>query len=277
VERRIESIREFVAVCRTRRVEPVFVPAVKPAFEGSGLQLIPIGQTAHLQLPTFTLEGGARRSVRQSARRARREGLEFAFWTSPRRDELMRLRAVSDSWLSVRRLPERWFGTGRFEPSILAVSRVGVVTSRFGRVEAFVSLVEGYAPAESGVDLMRRRPDAPAGAMELLLSEVAGRLAGEGMNVLDLGLAPLSGLGDRWAERGLGWIFRNGSGLYDFKGLYRFKNKFRPRWEPRYLAITSLTALPRALLALSEIGTRRFQNRSLRDQYDVGYEGSRSV
>ena len=62
VEHRTESIREFVGLCRTRRLEPVFVPAVKPAFEDSGLQLIPIGQTAHLQLPTFTLEGGARRS-----------------------------------------------------------------------------------------------------------------------------------------------------------------------------------------------------------------------
>jgi phosphatidylglycerol lysyltransferase len=242
-----------VAVCRSRRLEPVFVPASEYGFEETGLRLFPIGQTAQLQLPTFSLDGGSLRSVRQSVRRAGREGLEFAFWTSPDPEAVRALRGVSDSWLSSRRLSERWFGTGRFEPSILSASRVGVVTSRFGRVEAFVTLVDDYVPGESGVDLMRRRPNAPAGAMELLLSEVAGHLAGEGMKTLDLGLSPLYGLGQGWPERCLGWIYRNGSGFYDFEGLYRFKNKFRPRWEPRYLASTSRTAFLRALLALAEI------------------------
>ena len=40
-------------------------------------------------------------------------------------------------------------------------------------------------------------------------------------------------------------------GLYDFDGLYRFKRKFGPVQEPRYLAYPSRGVLVRALILLA--------------------------
>jgi phosphatidylglycerol lysyltransferase len=34
------------------------------------------------------------------------------------------------------------------------------------------------------------------------------------------------------------------SRFYNFKGLYQFKEKFRPRWEPRYLVFLNRATLP---------------------------------
>ena len=51
-------------------------------------------------------------------------------------------------------------------------------------------------------------------------------------------------------ERARSLVFENYNRLYNFKGLNRFKAKFQPRWEARYLVYPSLVALPRVLLAL---------------------------
>ncbi len=49
----------------------------------------------------------------------------------------------------------------------------------------------------------------------------------------------------------------HGGAVYDFQGLRRFKNKFAPHWEPRYLAATG-TVGPFVVLAdvVALTGTR---------------------
>jgi phosphatidylglycerol lysyltransferase len=53
-------------------------------------------------------------------------------------------------------------------------------------------------------------------------------------------MAPLAGLlttplSSQWHRIG-GLIWRHAGPVYNFHGLRSFKNKFRPTWEPRYLA-----------------------------------------
>ena len=42
-------------------------------------------------------------------------------------------------------------------------------------------------------------------------------------------------------------LFRHGEDFYNFQGLRRYKEKFDPVWEPRYLASPGGVALPRVL------------------------------
>ena len=53
-------------------------------------------------------------------------------------------------------------------------------------------------------------------------------------------MAPLAGLvrtplSSQW-NRMAGLVWERGGPIYNFQGLRSFKNKFRPVWEPRYLA-----------------------------------------
>ena len=53
-------------------------------------------------------------------------------------------------------------------------------------------------------------------------------------------LAPL------WSKIGA-LVFRRGESFYNFRGLRQYKQKFSPRWEPRYLACPGGLATARVL------------------------------
>jgi phosphatidylglycerol lysyltransferase len=79
----------------------------------------------------------------------------------------------------------------------------------------------------------------------------------QGYRWFNLGMAPLSGLEERtlappWNRAGA-WIFRHGEHFYNFQGLRRYKEKFDPVWEPRYLACPGGLALPRVLADIAAL------------------------
>jgi len=255
------AVAAFAAFARRRGLVPAFVPV--PAESGgdlkdAGFHLLHVGDEARLDLEQFSLEGGRRKSLRQSAARGEREGIWVQSWPGHLPPSMLHaLRATSRAWLRGKRLPERRFGAGWWEPDSLARTEFVVARSLRRRAEAFVTLVGGYRPGELAVDLMRVRPDAPAGTMDLLLARTAELAADRGAAVLNLGLAPLAGVGSRpgasTLERILGRVARGFEGYYDFSGLRAFKEKFRPEWKPRYLAYPSFRTLPRLLVALTEL------------------------
>jgi phosphatidylglycerol lysyltransferase len=77
----------------------------------------------------------------------------------------------------------------------------------------------------------------------------------QGYGWFNLGMAPLSGLeahplAPAWHRVG-NFIFRHGEHFYNFDGLRRYKMKFDPVWEARYLAARGGIALPRVLMDVS--------------------------
>ncbi|MBV8343218.1 MAG: DUF2156 domain-containing protein, partial [Gammaproteobacteria bacterium] len=110
------------------------------------------------------------------------------------------------------------------------------------------------------VDLMRFGADAPRGAMDYLFIELMLWAQRAGYRWFNLGMAPLSGLeahplAPAWHRVG-NFIFRHGEHFYNFEGLRRYKSKFAPEWEPRYLAARGGIALPRVLVDVSVLIAR---------------------
>jgi len=137
-------------------------------------------------------------------------------------------------------------------------------------VHAFITLLPTYADGGMALDLMRRAPEAAPGAMELLLARSAAHLREGSYTYFSLGLAPLAGVGGAehgLAGKGLDYLFRNLDGVYRYQSLHRFKDKFAPRWEDRYLLYPGPLALAPVLVALARVhvGGRRRAHPAERD------------
>jgi phosphatidylglycerol lysyltransferase len=100
------------------------------------------------------------------------------------------------------------------------------------------------------LDEVKRGRLAPAGTIELLIATSLQEFRGRARRA-SLGLAPLAG-----ARHAAGLAVAEAflCGLLGLRsvspGLYAFKAKFGPVWEPRYLVVERLTDLVPVLLAL---------------------------
>jgi phosphatidylglycerol lysyltransferase len=223
-----------------------------------GLRPIKYGEEALIDLRGgFSLEGGERKSLRYSVRRAVAGGLSFS--VLPREQvpaHLGELRRVSDSWLADKRKKEKGFSLGRFDPAYLGRFDCAVLMLD-GRIVAFANIWATADGRELSVDLMRHLPDAPYGAMDLLFVRLMQWGAARGFQRFNLGLAPLSGLTDSplapfWSRAGA-TLFEHGERFYGFSGLRAYKQKFSPVWAPRYIATPDGFAGWRALIDLAAL------------------------
>lgn len=251
---------QFREYCDRHDAWPVFyqVPADSmPLYVDLGLALSKLGEEARVPLDTFSLEGSQRSGLRQTWRRALREGLAFEVVPAERVSAYMQqLTAISDAWLRARSTAEKGFSVGRFDPAYLCRLPCAIVT-RNHRPVAFANVWPGGGNEELSIDLMRHSDDAPPGCMDYLFIETMLWGRQQGYRWFSLGMAPLAGLethplAPAWHRLG-SFLFRHGEHFYNFEGLRQYKAKYAPVWRPRYLASPGGLALPRILLDVSSL------------------------
>jgi phosphatidylglycerol lysyltransferase len=220
-----------------------------------GLAALKIGEEARVPLSDFSLEGAARAELRQAQRRAQRDGATFEVLPPEGVEALLPdMQRISDAWLASKSTGEKGFSVGAFSPEYLRRFPLAVVRTQ-GTLVAFANLWTTGTRAELSVDLMRFDPQAPRSAMDYLFIELMLWGRHTGYRWFNLGMAPLSGLethplAPAWHRVG-NFIFRHGEHFYNFEGLRRYKAKFDPTWEPRYIVARGGIALPRVLMDVS--------------------------
>jgi len=220
-----------------------------------GLSLLKLGEEARVPLADFGLEGGHRRSLRQTHARALRDGLSFELVPAPQTAALLdELEAISDAWLLAHGGSEKGFSLGRFDRTVLGHDPIALVRHE-GHIVAFANVWTGGA-VEASIDLMRHGPSHAAGVMDFLFVELMMWAKAQGFQHFNLGLAPLAGLAEHplaplWHKVG-SEVARRGGRFYGFQGLRAFKAKFDPVWTPRYLGAPPL-AIGGALLDVTRL------------------------
>ncbi|MBV9880051.1 MAG: DUF2156 domain-containing protein, partial [Gemmatirosa sp.] len=155
---------------------------------------------------------------------------------------------------------EKGFSLGYFDERYLANFPIALVLRRDETGErpvAFANLWRGAQRGELSVDLMRYASDAPESVMEYLFIQLLLWGKSQGYAEFNLGMAPLSGfdghnLAPLWSRAGA-LIYRHGEHFYNFQGLRRYKEKFDPVWEPKYLASPGGLVLPRVLANVTSL------------------------
>jgi phosphatidylglycerol lysyltransferase len=253
-----QAIVEFSDFCSRNDWQPAFYqtrPDTLAYYKTAGLTGICIGREAIVDLDSFTLTGKAGKELRTAVNRLSREGSRVIVHEPPLSDELLgALHEVSEEWLTMMHGSEKQFSLGYFDPEYLRNSPVATVVSADGQIMAFANAITEYRRNEAAVDLMRRRRNIVPGTMEVLFVSFFEWARTKHYTGFSLGLSALSGVGnhpdDPRIERALYYIYEHINQFYNFKGLHHFKEKFNPRWEPRYLICPRLTSLPAILAAL---------------------------
>ncbi len=124
-----------------------------------------------------------------------------------------------------------------------------------GRIVAFATIWTTADRSSFSMDLMRYDDDAPKNVMDYLFVELLNWGREEGYQAFEFGMAPLAGLEDRplapIMSRVGRLLFERGEELYNFRGVRRYKDKYDPVWQPRYIAAPHKWAIP---ILLADVG-----------------------
>ncbi len=228
-----------------------------PNYIDVGLELYKVGEEATLRLDRFSLRGPAYKSFRSTSRKLQKEGFKFEVVPVLSVPGIMEeIRGISDEWLAAKNVKEKGFSMGWFNEEYIARTSVGIVT-RDGKIYAFANILVSGTRKELSVDLMRYSKTAPNGVMDFLFTQLMRWGRDHEYKKFNLGMAPLSGLENRllaplWNRAGA-LIYSYGENFYNFDGLYRYKDKFSPAWEPKYIACNASLALPKVLADIAAL------------------------
>jgi phosphatidylglycerol lysyltransferase len=239
-------LADFLAQCRKLDRVPIVYQASsagKATLLGAGFRIFKVGEEALIDLATFDTTGPRRANLRHTITRCRKDGVVFRWFPDgiPAEESALvdDLDAIDVAWRK-KAGPEMSFTISHFDRGTLRWQAVCVAVSSTGRALAFTTFRKTGVDGGWVLDLMRRAPDGPPGAVEACIAEAAVAFRTAGARTLSLGLAPLGGLDTAspvFEERLLAHGGRLVHPWYDIAGLARFKNKFDPYWIPRFGAI----------------------------------------
>ena len=240
--------------------------AARPGIYGLGAEDLPdvvelgfsiqkVGESAAVPLESFSIEGRKRGNLRRAWRKAGEEGAAFEIVEGAAVEALLpQFQAISDGWLAHHAGGEKGFSMGGFWPGYVAEFPIAVVRQH-GEPVAFATLWTTAARSAFSMDLMRYSDAAPKNIMDYLFVELIAWGQAQGYHAFEFGMAPLAGLDDRplapIMSRVGNLLFERGEEIYNFQGVRRYKDKYDPLWQPRYLAAPQKWTIP---LLMADVG-----------------------
>jgi phosphatidylglycerol lysyltransferase len=249
------ALDQYLHQLRRRRLRPAFVAVSDPEpFRRRGFAVCEIADEAVLDLADFTLAGSPRAGIRHAVASARRAGLQVRPFEPA---DAPALAEISQQWLRTKRGGELGFTLSRhgdvLEQLADGATDLWCVAAPDATIWAWCTWRHYRDGRARVIDVMRRRPDAPNPAMDYLLATTLAHYRDNGVQLASLASVPRphGELGER---------------IYPTRSLRSYKQKFAPRWEPRWLAIPHRAQEPFAQLAIARaycpLGLRRALRRN---------------
>lgn len=216
-----------------------------PIYQSYGMLAIYAGDEAVVDSATFSLEGGARKSLRQAVNRVARHEYSVSFYDPMKVSADVRISLQALMGSSRQGGVERGFSMtlGRlFDPRDTGLL-IAVCTAADGSPAAFCQFVPSRAIGGWSLDLMRRDVGHhPNGLLDFVIVETIRYVASNGGGGVGLNFATMRAV---LAEQGPSgpirrvqrWVLHRLSDNMQIVSLWHFNAKFGPRWIPRYIAV----------------------------------------
>lgn len=255
------SIEEFQEFTDLYGYDVVFYEIEEKNFStyhDAGYYFFKIGEEAVVNLEEFNLVGSKKSAFRNTLRRVEREGYSFQIIEPPFNKEVIgQLKEISDKWLGGRK--EKGFSLGWFSEDYIQRSPIAILKNEEeNKIRGFVTIMDANDGGKTvAIDLMRIDKDAPNASMDYLMLNLFLAFKEKGYKYFSLGEAPLANVGfnahSHLQEKIARLVYNGGNIFYSFDGLRRYKSKFSPVWQPRYLAYPKFMSLPEVFVNLCSL------------------------
>ncbi len=292
-------IKSFLNFCTQNKWQVAFYqvyPQYRNAYRRLNLRAFKMGEEAMLNPQIFTLQGSALANIRTSCRRAEREGVTIQWYEGvPPIEVLHQLEQLNTTWLrNVAGADETGFSVGRFDEIVAFAERADMIAVHSGSAASpsqdaiprfltavaytstgtacsFMTFTPVYCSSAEPVqrrewgwtlDMMRRTSETPPGVVELLLVRALERFRSQGATVLSLGLVAWSDTQNEilpLQRKIADFVAHRLHLLETHDTLFKFKQKFHPRWESRYIVARLSLSLPQ--VALGVLRVRNYSRR----------------
>jgi len=236
-----QCIISFSKFCYDNGLREVFYRVPKeslPVYMELSRKSLFLGQEGVVDLNSFSLEGGERKSIRNALNKITEQGYITRTNNPPLSDGLIqKLKAVSEEWLKLTGRNEIIFSQGMFVEKEIKYQTTITVENREEKIIAFMNIIPDYVKNEGTYDLLRKTADAPNGVMDYILIELFKYFKACGIQNVNLGFAPLSGLDDphNFPERSMKFAYEKIRSFSHYKGQREYKEKFNPQWHDKFL------------------------------------------
>jgi lysylphosphatidylglycerol synthetase-like protein (DUF2156 family) len=254
-------LQEFLAFARRERRRVVAVQLMREDAEryaAAGFTVNQLGADYSRSLATFSLAGKKHMQLRNKISRARRAGVTVV--ELPADDSLpaglrAQLSAIDAAWLRAkgRHVKELDFMVGERGGPAASMRRLLVALDGDGKVLAHISFSPVYGERSGWLhDLSRRSPDAPPGALELVVVTAVEKFTQEGASYLHFGFTPFTSLDEEHelprhsglASRIVRLLAERGSAIYPAADQLAYKEKWGPDLvQPEYVAFQGRVSL----------------------------------
>ena len=193
--------------------------------QAAGGTALCLGSAAKIPLTDFTPSNSLRALSRRGGRRC------VQIQVSPRSAAVL-IKSLTSQRHTLPRLRYLY----RSSPFRASAAFAALCSS--SRIPLGIATTSTYAPGEAHLELLLRDYRAPIGTMELLLTGIIRHLRQHGFSTLNLGEVPFVGSREKTCFLTKRLLFAPLNYLlspnFNTQGLYAFKDKFNPQWEPLY-------------------------------------------
>lgn len=209
-----------------------------------GMRAFKIGSEAIINTHNFNTNGSAFRQLRRKLRNAEKAGITV----TENRPRYMELAAIDAEWQR-KSGAARGFSMGYLSPALMARQRMFIALDQDQPI-AFITFLIGAN--KWTLDIVRTKARCPDGVVHSLVMAAVDAAHEDGIATLSLAAAPfkLDAPARSLAEHVVQYLFNRSP---ECRGLAQFKSSFDPKWEPKYLALSSITTLPFAVLDLWQL------------------------